>query len=48
MVNVIHIYSKQCEIMQQKNDEKAQTANFTVFVRGNQLCGAKNMENWEN
>ena len=30
MVNLIHIYAKQCEIMQ-KIDEKAQTAKFTVL-----------------
>ena len=28
-----------------KIDEKAQTAEFTVFAMGNQLLGAKNMEN---
>ena len=28
-----------------KIDEKAQTAKFTVFTRGSQLCGAKNLEN---
>ena len=31
-----------------KFDEKAQTAKFTVFAMGSQLCGAKNMENMEN
>ena len=28
-----------------KIDEKAQTAKFTVFARGTQLRGTKNMEN---
>jgi hypothetical protein len=41
---MIHIYAKQCEIMQ-KIDEKAQTTKFTVFARRYQLHGAKNMEN---
>ena len=36
-------YAKQCEIMQ--IDEKAQTTKFTVFARGSQLRGVKNMEN---
>jgi len=40
----MHIYAKQCEIMQKIN-EKAQTAKFTVFARGSQLRGAKNLEN---
>ena len=31
-----------------KIDEKAQTAKFTVFARGSELRGAKNMENLEN
>ena len=31
-----------------KIDERGQTAKFTVFARGSQLSGAKNMENWEN
>jgi len=32
MINIVHIYAKQCEIMQKIN-EKAQTAKFTVFAR---------------
>ena len=28
-----------------KIDERGQTAKFTVFARGSQLSGAKNMEN---
>ena len=32
MINIVHIYAKQCEIMQKIN-ETAQTAKFTVFAR---------------
>ena len=39
------IYAKQREIMQ-KNWWKTQTAKFTVFARGSQLCGAKIVENY--
>ena len=33
MINIVHIYAKQCEIMQTKINEEAQTAKFTVFAR---------------
>ena len=44
---LMHIYHIQCEIIQ-KIDEKAQTVKFTVFARGSQLRGAKNLENLGN
>ena len=44
MVNIIHIYAKQCEIMQ-KNWWKSSNGQIHCFTRGNQLRGAKNMEN---
>ena len=44
MVNLIHIYAKQCEIMQ-KNWWKSSNGQIHCFTRGNQLRGAKNMEN---
>ena len=40
----MHIYHIQCEIIQ-KIDEKAQTVKLTVFARGSQLRGAKDLEN---
>ena len=41
----MYIYAKQCEILQKKIDEEAQTAKITVFAMGSQLLGAENMEN---
>ena len=44
MVNIIHIYAKQCEIMQ-KIWWKSSNGQNQCFTRGNQLRGAKNLEN---
>ena len=44
---LMHIYAKQCEIMQ-KNRWKKSNGQIQNFARGSQLRGAKNMENWGN
>ena len=44
MINIVHIYAKQCEIMQ-KNQWKGSNGQIHCFCKGNQLRGAKNLEN---
>ena len=41
---LMHIYNKQCEIMQ-KNRLKSSNGQIHCFCKGNQLRGAKNLEN---
>ena len=42
----MHIYDKQCEIIQKKISGRTQTSRFSVFIRGRQELCAENAEIW--